>query len=365
MKTNPNSSLRLFFCLLTVLFASAAVLAQAQPKQFRNWPAGSSPQEVGGRVTERFFVKANLTTDTAIYPAICTWYGALTFAQLTGHKELTSRLIESFDAQMTPEISALVHDRRHVDFSMLGSVPLEIYLQTKKAAYLEMGRGIANRQWDGAAPDGLTVETRFWIDDMYMITILEVQAYRATDDVKYINRAATEMVAYLDKLQQVNGLFYHAPDTPFYWGRGNGWVAAGMTELLRSLPADHPQRARILTAYQKMMSSLLKYQGKDGMWRQLIDHPEAWPESSSTGMFTFAIVTGVKNGWLKDRAYRKAGRKGWLGLVKYIDANGDAQNVCEGTGKKNDLDYYFKRARLTGDLHGQAPILWAASALLR
>jgi hypothetical protein len=29
------------------------------------------------------------------------------------------------------------------------------------------------------------------------------------------------------------------------------------------------------------------------------------------------------------------------------------------------LQYYLDRARLTGDLHGQAPVLWCASAWLR
>ena len=62
---------------------------------------------------------------------------------------------------------------------------------------------------------------------MYMLTILQLQAYRATGDKKYLDRDANEMVAYLDKLQQPNGLFYHAPDVPFFWGRGDGWVAAG------------------------------------------------------------------------------------------------------------------------------------------
>jgi len=64
-----------------------------------------------------------------------------------------------------------------------------------------------------------------------------------------------------------------------------------MTELLRSLPPNHPRRARILEGYRKMMAALLEYQGEDGLWRQLIDHPEAWSETSGTGMFTFAIVT--------------------------------------------------------------------------
>jgi rhamnogalacturonyl hydrolase YesR len=200
---------------------------------------------------------------------------------------------------------------------------------------------------------------------MYMITMVQLQTYRATGDPKYIDRAALEMSAYLDKLQQPNGLFYHAPDVPFFWGRGDGWVAAGMTELLRSLPQNHPKRARIMEAYRKMMTSLLKFQGKDGVWHQLLDHPESYPETSCTAMFTFAMITGVKNGWLDRKMYGRAARKGWLGLITYLEPNGDLRNVCEGTGKKNDLDYYLNRGRNTGDLHGQAPILWCASALLR
>lgn len=200
---------------------------------------------------------------------------------------------------------------------------------------------------------------------MYMITIAQVQAYRATGDTKYLDHAALEMSSYLDKLQQPNGLFYHAPDVPFFWGRGDGWVAAGMTELLTSLPQNHPLRAHIMDGYLKMMRSLLQYQDKDGMWHQLLDHPESFPETSCTGMFTFALITGVNRHWLDAKTYAPAARKGWLALITYLEPNGDFRNVCEGTGKNNNLQYYLDRKRLTGDLHGQAPILWSAAALLR
>jgi rhamnogalacturonyl hydrolase YesR len=209
---------------------------------------------------------------------------------------------------------------------------------------------------------------------MFMITAVQVQAFRATKDKKYLDRAALTMAAYLDKLQKPNGLFVHAADSPFYWGRGNGWVAAGMAELLRSLPKNHPNRARILAGYRKMMSSLLKYQAADGLWRQLIDHPDVWAETSSTGMFTFAMVTGVKNGWLPAKTYGPAARKAWLGLVKHLDAQANVTDVCVGTNKANaevgpnldtQLKYYLDRQRRTGDLHGQSPILWSASALMR
>ena len=114
-----------------------------------------------------------------------------------------------------------------------------------------------------------------------------------------------------------------------------------------------------------MMATLLQYQGQDGLWRQLIDDPGAWPETSGTGMFTFAMVTGVKNGWLDGKTYGPAARRAWLGLVKHIDERGNIQEVCGGTPKGFSVEYYLYRPRNVGDLHGQAPVLWTASALLR
>ena len=353
--------------ILAIIAAASSANAQ---QEFKKWPAGTSPREVGKRVAERFVVTPHTNfgrkePPTFItYPESVAWYGALTFAELSVDKDLMNRLVRRFDPLLSDE-AKLVPEPKHVDLTVFGVVPLQLYIGTQVPKYLDMGKMIADKQWDNPQPDGLTSQTRYWIDDMYMITMVQLQAYRATNDKKYLDRAALEMVSYLDKLQQPNGLFYHAPDVPFFWGRGDGWVAAGMSEMLRSLPAQHPQRAHILESYRKMMKSLLQYQDKDGVWHELIDHPEAWPESSSTAMFTFAMITGVKNGWLDNKTYAKAARKGWLGLVSYLDSKADLRNVCQGTAKRNDLQYYLDRARLTGDLHGQAPVLWCASALLR
>lgn len=349
-----------------ILFLAFGLQSSAQIKEFTNWPAGMSPEEVGKRVAEHFVASPHQSMKQIIYPEVCTWYGALTFAQLSGDKQLTQELIKRFDPLLPGGSETnLVPKPIHVDNSVFGTVPLELYIETKDKKYLDMGKAIADHQWENPTPDGLTNQTRFWIDDMFMIIMLQVEAYRATGDATYLDRASLEMSAYLDKLQQPSGLFYHAPDVPFYWGRGDGWVAVGMAQLLSSLPANHPRRARIMEGYKKMMKALLEYQGKDGMWRQLIDHPEAWPETSSTGMFAFAMITGVKNGWLDEATYAPAARNAWIALVGYIDQNADVTNICEGTNKKNDLEYYLRRPRRTGDFHGQAPVLWCASALLQ
>ncbi len=346
--------------------ALCATTLAAQDTYFTNWPPGTAPQELGKKVAEHFVTSPHQYTATIHYSEVGTWYGALTFATLTHDDALRAELIKKFEPLLPGGTEAArIPLRHHVDDSIFGVVPLEIAIETKDPKYLADGVMWADRQWENPQPDGLSAETRYWIDDMYMLTILQLEAYRATGDRKYLDRDAKEMVAYLDKLQQPNGLFFHAPDVQFFWGRGDGWVAAGMAEMLRSLPADHPLRPRILKGYRLMMAGLLKFQGKDGMWRQLIDRDDAWPESSSSAMFSFAMITGVKNGWLDAATYGPAARKSWIAVAGYIDQNYDITQVCEGTGKKNDLQYYYDRRRRTGDFHGQAPVLWAASALLR
>jgi rhamnogalacturonyl hydrolase YesR len=360
--------LRLLLGIIAI--CSLVAHAQRQPREFKKWPAGTSPHEVGKRVAEHFVTTPHTNfgrpepTTFITYPESVAWYGALTFAEVSRDHELTSKLIHRFEPLFGGEAN-LIPEPKHVDLTVFGVVPLQIYLETKEQKYLDLGKRLADAQWVNPQPDGLTSQTRYWIDDMYMITMVQLQAYRATGDAKYLDRAAMEMTSYLDKLQQPSGLFYHAPDAPFYWGRGDGWVAAGMAEMLRSLPSNHPRRKRIMDGYLKMMKALLQYQDKDGMWHQLIDQPDAWPETSSTAMFTFAMITGVKNGWLDSKIYATAARKGWLGLVSYLDSNAELRNICEGTGKKNDKQYYYDRKKLTGDLHGQAPVMWCATELLR
>ena len=82
-------------------------------------------------------------------------------------------------------------------------------------------------------------------------------------------------------------------------------------------------------------------------------------------MFTFAIVTGVKKGWLPKKTYGPAARKAWLGLVRHVDADANVMDVCEGTNKGPSVQYYMDRKRITGDLHGQAAAMWSAMALLQ
>ena len=365
------------------LFAFASLSAKTKEYDLKHWPEGKSPLEIGSRIAGKFLKTAHSrygntrpeTPPTQItYPDVCTWLGGMWFAEVTKNDELFSRFETRF-APLFDKEANLRPKPNHVDNNVFGSVPLELYMQTKEQKYLDLGLTYADTQWtlpEGAKPEekawadqGYSWETRIWIDDMFMITAVQAQAYRATGDRKYIDRAAKEMVLYLDKIQLENGLFYHSPDAHFSWARCNGWMAVGMAEILRILPKDNPNRTRIMEGYHKMMAALLKYQENDGMWRQIIDDTEAWKETSGTAMFTYAMITGVKNGWLDAKTYGTVARKGWLALITYINPNDELTEVCEGTNIKNDRNHYMQRKRIVGDLHGQAPLLWCATALLR
>jgi rhamnogalacturonyl hydrolase YesR len=296
------------------------------------------------------------------YQKVCSYYGGLIYADASGNKEIVRRIEEGFQPFFE---GSRKHRKGHVDFNVFGIWPLELYRQTGKQGYLAMGKGLADDEYSDPRPDGLTDLTRYWVDDMYMVGSLQVQAFKATGDPVYLDRAALQIVSYVDSLQRPNGLFYHRPDAPHYWGRGNGWGAAAIGELLSVLPEDHAHYDRLVTAYRKMMGGLLHTQADDGMWHQLLDDHESFAESSCTGMFLFAMITGIDLGILPYEDYIGAVERGWNALSERVNDQGEVIGVSMWTNAKKRVGYYLRRPRITGDYHGQAAVLWASTAMIR
>lgn len=316
------------------------------------------------------------------YSVVSLWTWAIENSVLRGDTERLDSLIAKWEPFAEGRLRS--KDPNHVDFSVYGALPLEIYLVNGDERALRIGLYYADRQWAKPSPDvqpdhgtfdaeeqlrlwerGLSPQSRFWVDDLYMITFLQTNAWRATGERMYIDRAALTMAEYLPKVQLKNGFVYHSPQAPFVWGRGMGWVAAGMALLLDNLPEDSEYRPMILKGYCKMMKSLLDCQSPDGMWRQLVDDEESWSETSCTAMFGYAFACGVRNGWLPENKYLLAARKAWKALLRYIDCYGNIGHVCTGTDRRNSRDWYMNRGTVNGDPHGQAPLLWLATELIR
>ena len=364
-----------FLCRLLPVFLGALLFAGCTtsrppshlPDALADFPAGCDPRTVGVRISENLLdrnLRTNNRPGMIVYPEVCAAFGALRFADATGDRDLEQKLFNRYAGILRPENQRLIPPPGHVDNNVFGVVPLEIFLLNGDTNFLALGLSLADRQWVDPLTNGLTRETRWWVDDAYMIGSLQIQAYRATHDAKYTDHVATQLAAYLDRLQEPNGLFHHGPAAPFYWARGNGWVAAALAEVLQSLPPTHPQYARLMAGYRNMMAGLKAVQAPSGLWHQLLDDPQSWEETSGTGMFTYAMIVGVKHGWLKAAEYGGCARRGWLALCGKLDAQANLTDICVGTNQSQDKQFYLDRPRSTGDLHGQAPVLWCAWALV-
>jgi unsaturated rhamnogalacturonyl hydrolase len=314
------------------------------------------------------------------YSTVCLYFGILKFAQASNNPKFLESVkanyaaspITSLPIQYSEDNSAGADKHKspkteqiragHVDWNVFGVLPFELYLQTKDSQYLKIAIALADDEWQQPRTDGMTAYTRLWVDDMFMVGALQLQAYKATGKEVYLDRCITQLLGYSKILQQQNGLFQHTDQVPIFWGRGNGWAAAVMALTIENTPKKNPKYNELMNVYLKMMSALKKYQNKNGLWQQIIIDPESYEETSSTGMFIFAIATGIKNGWLDD-SYKQTAEKGWNALAKKLK-NGKLTDICVGTGAKPEYNHYFNRPRSTGDLHGQAAFLWAASAMI-
>lgn len=342
--------------VLSLMVLSFAVLADEPSSE--KIEVKNSPAEVGKKVADNV-IKRRFGWR---YQRACAYYGSLIFSDVTNDPAILRKVEKGYHGFSK---GIKFNLKGHVDYNVFGIWPFEIYRQTGDEQYLKKPKSLADHEFEKLQEDGLSSFTRFWIDDMYMVGSLQAQAYKSIGDTVYLNRAAKTIKVYCDKLQKPNGLFYHRADAPFYWGRGNGWAAAAFAEIIPILPEDHIYYNDIKASYVNMMKTLVTYQGDDGMWHQLLDDPNSYAETSCTGMFIYALATGLDKGWLSYDDYAKVIANGWDALAGYVNENGETENVCIGTNAKDSKEHYLNRPTKTGNFHGQAAVLWSATAILR
>jgi rhamnogalacturonyl hydrolase YesR len=162
-----------------------------------------------------------------------------------------------------------------------------------------------------------------------------------------------------------DGIWRHSPLDDAAWGRGNGFPALGLALTLSDFPANHAGRPELLAAFRAHMETLLKHQGESGAWRQVIDRPESYREMTATCMIAFAMLRGMRSGWLDHPAYRKAVDRAWIAVKKRTAADGSLIDVCAGTGKQPSLRHYYDRPAILGvDPRGGAMALVLATEML-
>jgi unsaturated rhamnogalacturonyl hydrolase len=330
------------------------------------------------------------------YPLGVTLYGLLQAGRLLSRKDITAYAVSHISTCVRFYEYALADKRFYgypslnnqlVEMNMLddcgsfGSAMLEAVMENGEAEYRAVAGRIARymsqeqeRTAEGAFyrdRKGTFNENTMWADDLYMSTPFLVRYSRLSGNSEYLDDAARQFLhfkahLYMPEERVMSHVydFKYGMQTGIPWGRGNGWVLFSLSELLEALPLDHVNRPQLISFFRELCAGYAALQGVNGLWHQVLTHPDSYEEASCTAMFIYAIARGVRLGWLEEPAkYRSCALRGWDALLEAcIDSGGNVHGVCRGSRYAFTPDYYKQELLwVTNDTHGIGIVLLAGA----
>ena len=225
-------------------------------------------------------------------------------------------------------------------------------------------------------PDGTLARNRplanaLWLDDLFMSVPALAQMGKLTGERKYYDDAVKQVLQFSERMfVKEKGLFMHGwiqgmdVHPAFHWGRANGFALMSMAELLDVLPEDHPGRAQVLALYRAHVRGLAACQGGDGLWHQLLDRPDTYPETSASAIFVYAIARGINRGWIDPLAHGPMVMLGWNAVAKKVNDKGQVEGTCVGTDMGFEPMFYYYRPTSVLAAHGYGPVLLAGAEMI-
>jgi rhamnogalacturonyl hydrolase YesR len=195
-----------------------------------------------------------------------------------------------------------------------------------------------------------------------------LQLTEATGDERYARRAGEILLGHCRMLQnETTGLFSHftdlgsgvAPGIP--WGRGNGWATLGLASYVSDSHTGTPERAEAIDRLRALCEGLGRHRIPNAGWRNLIDRPESYPESSTTVLVACALVKALRAGVLGPE-WQEMADETWQTVEHRIDTSGHLVSVSYRPGVNTDPSRYEHAPALGGAYPwAQGPYLLAAA----
>ena len=172
-----------------------------------------------------------------------------------------------------------------------------------------------------------------WCDALFMSPPVWVMVSNLTRDRKYIDFMVKEWKAstnhLFDKKESLyyrDGSYFNKLDkgTKIFWSRGNGWVFAGLSNVMDELGPDDKDYPYFLKLYKKMAKKLLEIQTPEGHWAMSLLGQEFYPtpETSGSSFFTFGLAWGINEGILDRVTYLPAVEKAWKAMMGHVTEEG-------------------------------------------
>jgi unsaturated rhamnogalacturonyl hydrolase len=173
-----------------------------------------------------------------------------------------------------------------------------------------------------------------WCDALFMGPTVWAKMANVTHKRKYLDFMYNEYKATTDYLFDKDEHLYFRDSNYFtkkeangakvFWGRGNGWVFAGLPVIIRELPKGYEHVDYFVSIFRNMAAKLLSLQQPDGSWHASLLDPASYPnpEMSATAFFVFGLAWGIDNGYLDKSDYMPIVVKGWKCMVRAVWPDG-------------------------------------------
>lgn len=179
-----------------------------------------------------------------------------------------------------------------------------------------------------------TLDRWSWCDALFMAPPIFTRLYKETGDKKYLQFMDEEFKASTIFLYDLEERMFFRDSRYFYqreangkkvfWGRGNGWVLGGLTEMLKDLPKKNSYRKFYEKLFVEMCGRMVEIQQPSGFWHASLLDPVTYaaPETSCTNFIIYALAYGINEGLLDEATYLPALLKAWKAVLGTIDSEG-------------------------------------------
>jgi len=233
---------------------------------------------------------------------------------------------------------------------------------------------ISNDQYrlgDGTLARNRPLPDTLWLDDLFMSVPALARMGNLTGEGRYYDDAVAQVLQFADRMFVLEkGLFMHGwvqdmeVHPAFFWGRCNGWALMAIVELLDVLPESHQGYDQVLELLQEHIMGLAARQSGEGFWHQLLDREDSFLETSATAIYTYCIARAVNRGWVDEMAYGPVAQLGWNAVSTRVNAAGQVEGTCVGTGMAFDPAFYYYRPVNVYAAHGYGPTLLAGAEII-
>jgi len=215
------------------------------------------------------------------------------------------------------------------------------------------------------------LQNTLWLDDMFMGVPTIALMGKYTGKSKHYDDAAKQVLQFSRRMfNPALGIYMHGyvegmKDHPeLHWARANGWAVMAMVEVLEVLPKNHKDYKAVVNQLRAHVKGLASFQDKDGMWHQLIDRNDSYLETSATAIYTYAIARAVNRGYLDKEMYGPMANLAWNAVSTKVNAKGEIEGICVGTGMAFDPAFYYYRPVSVRAAHGYGPLLLAGAEII-